>query len=467
MLSTLKAKAMTLRAAPRELWMVYLLKFLEAYSYFSMSVILVLYMSEEFLLTDMQAGTIYGLFGMCTSASGFAVGFLVDNLGVKKSLQLGLCLLFLSRVLLAVTTSIFFVKLSLYALMPVGSSLGIPVLTLGIKRYTTLQSRGFAFGIFYAVMNVAALVSGLMVDTLEMVFKPGCDMFGSHFSAKRLLLLSGALATALSLVVASFFREIKVEQGWDEDHSISTFDVQRRSPLTIIADLRRSGAFLRLMAIVVICINLKCVFRYLDTLLPSFLVREFGDDVPKGTIYSINPAMIIVLVPVVAAFTSERAPFDMILYGGWVTGISALPLALNTSIFASVLFMVLLSIGEAAWSPRFYDLTVSMAPEGREGTFLSLSTLPIFAAQLPVGLISGYLLSAYCPKEGERHSTTMWMIILLMTVSSPVLLTVFRSWLRPPDAESGHSLGGLANRGQDNIELRPLVCAARDSPSPA
>lgn len=31
---------------------------------------------------------------------------------------------------------------------------GIPVLTVGIRRYTNEENRGFAFGLFYVIMNV-------------------------------------------------------------------------------------------------------------------------------------------------------------------------------------------------------------------------------------------------------------------------------------------------------------------------
>ena len=34
------------------------------------------------------------------------------------------------------------------------------MLTVGIRRYTNKDNRGFAFGLFYSVMNIAAFVSG-------------------------------------------------------------------------------------------------------------------------------------------------------------------------------------------------------------------------------------------------------------------------------------------------------------------
>ena len=43
----------------------------------------------------------------------------------------------------------------------------------------------------------------------------------------------------------------------------------------------------------------------------------FGCDTPVGLIYSINPAMIVLLVPVVGAMTTDLPHFDMIHYGRW------------------------------------------------------------------------------------------------------------------------------------------------------
>ena len=100
------------------------------------------------------------------------------------------------------------------------------------------------------------------------------------------------------------------------------------------------------------------------------MVREFGPDVPKGRVYSINPALIIILVPIITAATSAVDPLTMIHYGTYVSALSVFFLAFSTSIPACVLFVITLSIGEAVWSPRLYDYTMSVAQEGREGTYM-------------------------------------------------------------------------------------------------
>jgi hypothetical protein len=175
------------------------------------------------------------------------------------------------------------------------------------------------------------------------------------------------------------------------------------------------------------------IFRHLDATLPKYMLREFGQDVPKGTIYSINPALIIVLVPLVTAATSNVDPLIMIHVGSYVSAASVFFLAFSTSIAACILFVTVLSIGEAIWSPRLYDYAMSVCPEGREGTYMALSNAPLFLAKLPVGMLSGVLLQKYCPIEGERHSKEMWWIIGLLTASSPVLMTVCWNYIAQRD----------------------------------
>ena len=85
-----------------------------------------------------------------------------------------------------------------------------------------------------------------------------------------------------------------------------------------------------------------------------------GDDVPWGTITSINPFLIIFLDPLAAPLSFYMNAYTQILIGRLISGISPFALAISPSFPASIILVTLLSIGEALWSPRFYDYTVSI-----------------------------------------------------------------------------------------------------------
>lgn len=144
----------SLSGAPPELWKAYLLKFLDSYAYFSFSLVTVLYLSDEFGLSDVQAGSVYGAYGALVTAFGLLAGPAIDNLGVAKCLRLGFATSLFARVALFLCTSRAVALACLLVALPASSCLGIPVLTVGVRRYTNERNRGFAFGVFYVIMNI-------------------------------------------------------------------------------------------------------------------------------------------------------------------------------------------------------------------------------------------------------------------------------------------------------------------------
>ena len=56
-----------LRKYPREFWVMILLKVLFSYSYFSISTVLVVYLSNDHAFTDMEAGEMYSAWAIFMS----------------------------------------------------------------------------------------------------------------------------------------------------------------------------------------------------------------------------------------------------------------------------------------------------------------------------------------------------------------------------------------------------------------
>ena len=476
----------SLQGSPPELYKAYALKFLDSYSYFSFSIIFTLFLSEDFGYSDVTAGGIYGLWGALITVYGLLTGFVVDNIGVAKSLRLGFAVSLMARMLIFVTTSRHMLLLNICVTLPLGNCLGIPVLTTGIRRYTNEHCRGFAFGLFYVIMNIAALLSGPVVDALTIWYRGGAgaeevnaeqndddnndDVAESQgtmpswsLTSYRAIILSGIVANVIACVVTTTVREIKVDSKTPaasppasldpsthssnlslddalgelelepESGSIREFQPTKGSAMEILRETLATKTFWRFLAVCLITLNVRMIFRHLDATLPKYMMREFGDNVPKGTIYSINPALIIILVPIISAATTTVDPLTMIHFGTYISAASVFFLVASTSIWATICFVTVLSIGEAIWSPRLYDYTMQMCKEGREGTYMALSSAPLFLAKLPVGFLSGYLLQKYCPEEGERQSKTMWLIIGVTTAVSPILLTLCWGYIAKKD----------------------------------
>lgn len=142
--------------------------------------------------------------------------------------------------------------------------------------------------------------------------------------------------------------------------------------------------------------------------------------------------MIVLLVPLVGALTTALSHFDMIHYGAYLSAMSPLWMVLWEGQWATAAFVATLSLGEAVWSPRWYDYSMSVAPNGKEGVFTALTSAPLFVAMLPTGVLSGYLLQGYCPADGsDCDGRTLWGIVWAITMTSPLLITATARWVRP------------------------------------
>jgi MFS family permease len=126
------------------------------------------------------------------------------------------------------------------------------------------------------------------------------------------------------------------------------------------------------------------------------------------------------------------AAFRVIFVGSIISAGSVFVLVLPASYVTIAAFYLLLALGEALWSPRSYEFIAMIAPRGRESSYMGLSGLPFFLAKLGALPVSGWLLSKYCPQNGPRHSSTMWLIIGLTTVIGPILMFVLRSVIVGP-----------------------------------
>lgn len=57
--------------------------------------------------------------------------------------------------------------------------------------------------------------------------------------------------------------------------------------------------------------------------------------------------MILLMVPVIGAYTSHVHPFNMVLRGSFVSAVSAFFLCIGAHYWTAILFVVTLSLGEA------------------------------------------------------------------------------------------------------------------------
>jgi dipeptide/tripeptide permease len=413
-----------LRHAPRELWLVYAIKLFESIAYFAVYSLLVIYLSDDHGYSDTKAGSVAGTWLTAISLVVFIAGFIADGLGIRRALMIAAVSAAVGRGLLAFAPSAEGAMLGL-----VVSVWGIacmkPTMNAAVRAYTTSATVAFAFSLYYVVMNLGAVTQGPLISEFRSFFKGGYDLLGHHFSSSQMVFLVAAAVSALNVGLVLLMREVAPAQP----ELVKVPAQATRNPLSIAREVLRERAFWWFILFVALLTLVRLIFQHAHLTWPKYAIREFGQEFPFATYWSLNPLMIIFLTPVATAFTRKYPPYPVIVIGAMLSALSVFALAFSTTVAASVTFIVVLSLGEALWSPRLYEYTATVAPRGREASYMGLSEVPLFLAKPVVGFMSGALLETYCPATGPRDSTSMWWIVGLSTIAAPTAMLAWRRWL--------------------------------------
>ncbi|HEY5909617.1 MAG TPA: MFS transporter [Verrucomicrobiae bacterium] len=472
-------KFTVLRGAIRELWLVFAVKLLGIAAYALTNSTLVLWLSSDFGYSDQAALGLVAAWSVSMTVMTLLVGSLTDALGLRKTFLLGAWVCILARAIMAFTSIKWLALAGGLFPLALGEALGTPVLVAAVRRYSTTPQRSISFSIFYVMMNFGFLVSGYLFDFIRQgLGEHGhFTILGLQLSTYRTLFLaslvleisllpflyflrSGAEATddGLKIVAA----QIKARAGSLLGAAVQTVRDSARDTLRLFAGLLRQDGFYRLLGFLLLIAFLKLIFKQMDYVYPKFGIRELGDGAPLGQLFNINSIAIILLVPLVGALTQRFSAYRMVVLGGAISAASVFIMALPLAWFEPLakgafghwvghvylglqgsvhpyyvmitLFVLLLSVGEAFYSPRVYEYAAAIAPKGQEASYGALSYVPFLLAKLMVGTVSGVLLAKYCPEVGPRHSGTMWLIIALMATVAPVGLILFRRFIRVPEA---------------------------------
>jgi len=469
------AKFTCLKTAPRELWIIYFLKVAEIAAYGLVSQGLMLYLITDLHYRDVSAGSFIAAWSIILSAFTFLAGSLTDAIGIRKAFIYGFVICLVTRFILGVSAHPILVPILGLLPMAVGLALLVPVMVAAIRRFTNTKQRSIAFSLFYVFMNLGFIVAGKLFDWIRTwMGKDGTfDVGPLSLSVYQTIFLVSVLFTILGLIPLLLWLRPGVEM--DEEKDEYTVDPSREATEeggvfesfgkvakktgSILAEVFREGAFYRFLLLLGLIVCVRMVFYHMHYTLPPYLDRELGFGSRFGTAWGVlNPGIIVVLVPIVGALAQNISSYKMLVVGTFLSALPTFLLALPADTFAGlvdtwfgeaikvfleidgdlaplyvnlILFVLIFSVGEAIWSPRLYEYTASVAPKGREATYMSLSLLPYFFAKFAVGPLAGFLLEGYCPAEGARQSTSIWLLIASMALAGPVLILLLRGVIRP------------------------------------
>ena len=462
------AKFTVLKGARRELWLTFLIKFFIYTAYSVTNKTMVLWLSKDLGFSDQAAGALVGwVWAPAMTIFTLLAGSITDAIGLRRTFFLGVMICTVARSVMVGTTNPALALACGVLPLAVGEALGTPVLLAATRRYSTTAQRSISFSIIYSVMNMAYIAAGYIFDYIRHLdFHP--SFFGFTPTTHEQL-FAVSLAFELVLFPAIYFLR-RDETAQASVRSQTTGFLRRiaatvqKSALDTAALFRRligQSDFYRLLAFFFFIGFLKAIFLQMDYVFPKFGDRELGLNAPVGKLANINAWLIIVLAPLVGALTQRFTAYRMVIVGSVICAAGVFIMSLPTDWFVATansfpghllghgylglsgtvhpyyvmtaLYLTVFSIGEAFYSPRVYEYAAAIAPPGQEASYGSLAYLPFLVGKLLVGT-AGWLLAAFCPATGPRHSGIMWLIFALAASVAPMGLIAFRRYIRVPEA---------------------------------
>jgi len=257
--------------------------------------------------------------------------------------------------------------------------------------------------IFSVITLVLFILSGIGFD-VQFNFKTGFSLFNLHIYFDLLFVLS-----LIAFVMA-------------------VFEYLRRRPHHPFRD-KRFAYF------IFILIPVQTLFAHNWLTLPYYLDRAF-----KGSVVSnyfeiftnINPILIFFLAPIVAGLTTKANVYKMMIYGTFVMALPTFLLTVGPNMYLFLLYVLIMTIGEAMWQPRFLQWIAEVAPKGMTGLYMGVGQFPWFLTKVITGFYSGWFLTQYCPlgvSPAKMSTGTMWFIYGLIAIVSPIGLVLAKNWM--------------------------------------
>ncbi len=189
---------------------------------------------------------------------------------------------------------------------------------------------------------------------------------------------------------------------------------------------------LRFTFFIFVLIPVQTLFAHNWLTIPYYINRVFegttlGDNFEFFS--NLNPILIFVLTPLIAALTARSDAYKMMIWGTLVMATPAFLLAFPPSPTLLVTYIVLMTIGEAMWQPRFLQIIAEIAPEGKTGAYMGIGQFPWFLTKLVTGMYSGWFVLTYVPRVGPQNSQFMWLIYAFVAMISPISLIMARKWM--------------------------------------
>ncbi|MCX8011122.1 MAG: MFS transporter, partial [Ignavibacteria bacterium] len=307
-----------------------------------------------------------------------------------------------------------------------------PACYAGVKQLTNEKTAAMGYAMLYALMNLGGFIPGLISPPIRHAF--GID---GVFWVYSFLTIVGML------VVAVVMSKKAIESAMKENQSnLKAETTKAKNDFENLNGKEKLKYYIknfplkdyRFLFFIFILIPVQTLFAHNWLTLPQYTSRAFTGFVKENfeLFVNFNPILIFIFTPIFTAITTKRNTYNMMIVGTFIMAFPTFFLALGPNIYTLFAYLIIMTIGEAIWSPRFLQWIAEIAPPNMTGIYMGIGQFPWFLTKVITSLYSGWFLMKFCPDNTpveQLNTEVMWFIYGIIAISSSIGLFLAKKWM--------------------------------------
>ena len=405
-------------------WVANISEIFERLSYYGAFSSLANYLHESLNLPTEQTGALTGFFGGMVWFLAILGGAVADRLGFRRALSLAYLILACAYFLLGslgapwmapvrstvpLTVLLWFVLI----LPALGIAMVKPSVVGTTARASSENVRSIGYSIYYTLVNIGGAAGPYVASWAH-----------RRLGVENVFRVSALSVLLMFVAVLLFFKEPR-RSGDAKTVSLSE---TAKNLFTVLTNPR-------FMLFLLIFSGYWIVFWQQYIVLPIYIHGYIDPHADVEFILITDAATVICLQFLVTYVTRKIPAFRAITIGTLVSALGWLIVAFHPAVWAVVLSIFVVALGEIVLSPRYYEYISRLAPPGQQGTYMGFAFLPIGIGSLVGGWLGGRLMHHY--GEVVQHPARVWWALTGIGVGTTLLLWLYHAIVKTdvPTAE--------------------------------
>ncbi len=407
----------------RVFWVANVMELFERLAYYGQATILTIYLTSHLGMSVIDAGKLSSIFGGLLYFLPIFAGTLADKFGYRRAFITAFSLLAIGYFLIGSTgmtafsgiyagTSLFWILVPITVLTAFGGSFIKPSVLGTVAVTSKPETKSLGFAVYYMIVNVGAALGPLIANVVR-----------RSAGIEYVYLVSAISCFAMLIVNLMFYRNVP-------DPQVKVVESMGKKVLNMFVVLGN----LRFISFLLIFAFYWVMFwAGLYIILPLYITDFIDKNANFEIVIATGAITIIFLQLLVNSLTKNTPTKTAIVIGLGVSSLSWLIIAIQPTIPAIILALVVWSIGEMVQAPRYYEYISNVAPPGQQALFQGYAFLPIAIAWFFGGTFGGWL---YTVTKESGAPVIVWYTLFGIGIAATVLMVLYNTFVHPSSASS-------------------------------